>query len=61
MIEVIEENSLVLKENMWYGDNEVVSVINIDRTSLALCTNNGIEVYNKNTKELTLKIPKHKE
>ena len=56
-----EENSLVLKENMCYGDDEVFSVIDIDRTSIGLCTNNGIEVYKKETKELTYKISKHKE
>ena len=34
-------------------------MINIDGTFIALCTDNGIEVYNKETQELTYKIPKH--
>ena len=34
-------------------------MINIDGTFIALCTDNGIEVYNKETQELTYKIPKN--
>ena len=34
-------------------------MINIDGAFIALCTNIGIEVYNKETQELTYNIPKH--
>ena len=58
MIKVTDGNSLVLT-NISFGEGEVHSVINIDWTSIALCKHNGIEVYDKETQELTYKIPKH--
>ena len=59
MIKVTEENNIVLLTNISYGKDNVSSVINIDGSFIALCTHNGIEVYNKETQELTYKIPKH--
>ena len=51
-------NNIVLS-NISYGKGEVHSVINIDRNSIALCTIDGLEVYNKQTQQLTYKIPTH--
>ena len=59
MIKVTEGNSLVLLTNISFGYGYNTSVINIDGIFIALCTDDGIEVYNKETQELTYKIPKH--
>ena len=59
MIKVTEENNIVLLTNISYGKGFVLSVINIDRSFIALCTEYGIEVYNKETQELSYKIHKH--
>ena len=47
----------IVLTNISYGKGEVHSVINIDRNSFALCTIDGLEVYNKQTQQLTYKIP----
>ena len=47
------ENFLALT-NISYGQGKVLSVINIDETSIALCTDNGIDVYNKKNKRINL-------
>ena len=36
-------------------------MININKTLLALCTDNEIKVYNKKFRKLSYKIPKHEE
>ena len=43
-----KDNSLVLT-NICYGTDEVKSVISIDENTIALCVDDGIEVYNKDT------------
>ena len=49
---VTEGNDLVLT-NIFYGNGKVHSVININEKSIALCTDNGIEIYNKITQQIT--------
>ena len=61
MIKVTEGNTLLLLTNISFGSGHVSSVININESLIALCIRNGIDVYNKKTKKLTYKIPKHKE
>ena len=41
MIQVRENNTIVLK-NISYSNGEVRSVININRSSIALCLDSGI-------------------
>ena len=55
MIKVTEGNSLVLT-NICYGYGEI-TVVNINRSQIALSTINGIEVYNKDTQQLIYSIP----
>ena len=43
-------NRLVLS-NISYSKGLVYSVININRNNIALCTYNGVEVYNKKYKK----------
>ena len=47
--------------NIFYGKGKVCSVININELTIALCTDNGIEVYNKDTHQLIYEISKPKE
>ena len=49
-------NSLVCL-NISFGKDHVRSVININATSIALCTDKGIEIYKKETQELKSEIP----
>ena len=50
----------VTKQNISFGKGTIKSIINIDGLFIALCKNSGIEVYNKETQELTYEIPKLK-
>ena len=50
MIRVTEDNRLV-NTNISYCMGEVHSVINVDRTTIALCKDNGMRVYNKKYKK----------
>ena len=57
VIEVTASNDLVLT-NISFGEGKVHSVININQNSIALCTDKGIGVYNKETQELIYEILK---
>ena len=60
MIKVTDRNSLILT-NISYGRGIVRSVTNINGNTIALCKNNGIEIYNKKYKKKLNFIIKSKE
>ena len=60
MIKVTDRNSLILT-NISYGRGIVRSVTNINGKAIALCKNNGIEIYNKKYKKKLNFIIKSKE
>ena len=60
MIKVTERNSLILT-NISFGRNSVHTVTNINEKAIALCRNNGIEIYNKKYKKKFNFISKPKE
>ena len=62
MIKVTKGNSIVLTNMTFYKTfDSVVSVSNINGNFIAVCKDNGIEVYNKKNKELKYRIPKYYE
>ena len=58
VIKVTQGNRIVFT-NISFGKGEVLSVININVKFIALCTDSGIEVYNKKLRQLIYKIPKN--
>ena len=50
VIKVTEGNSLI-KTNISFGSDKINSVINLNRTSILLSTENGIRIYNKKYKK----------
>ena len=50
VIKVTEKKCLV-HTNIYYSIGEIRSICNIDRTSIALCKDYGIEIYNKKYKK----------
>ena len=50
VIKVTEGNSIVVT-NICYGRGQIRSVINIDVTSIGLCSQEGLEIHNKKYKK----------